>query len=220
MIPGIELSELITALGYILPLIIFAETGLMVGFFLPGDSLLFTTGALIGIGILDVNIFVITGMFLIAAIVGNSTGYFIGKYGGRKLFKKEDARFFKKKYLIEAEKFYDKNGAKAIILAQLVPILRTFNPVATGISKLPFKKFISFNIIGAVIWTCGFTLGGYYIFNAFGRLIDPEKIDLYILPIILIIVIISFIPGIIHILNDKSRRQSILDKVKKFFNKK
>lgn len=220
MIPGIELSDLITALGYMLPLIIFAETGLMVGFFLPGDSLLFTAGALIGIGVIDLNVFVLATLFFVAAIIGNSTGYFIGKHGGRKLFKKEDARFFKRKYLLEAEKFYEKNGAKAIILAQFVPILRTFNPVATGISKINFKKFITFNIIGAFIWTIGFTLGGYFLFNAFGQLIDPEKIDLYILPIIALIIFVSFIPAFIHLWKDEARRTAIINKIKKIFHRK
>jgi membrane-associated protein len=220
MIPGIELSEVITALGYMLPLIIFSETGLMVGFFLPGDSMLFTAGALIGIGILDLNVFLLAAMFFVAAVVGNSTGYFIGKYGGRKLFKKADARFFKQKYLLEAEKFYDQHGAKAIILAQFIPILRTFNPVATGISKIHYRKFIMFNIIGAFIWTIGFTLGGYFLFNAFGRLIDPEQIDLYILPIIALIIIVSFIPAFVHIWNDQHRRQTILNKIKSIFSRR
>jgi membrane-associated protein len=216
MIPGIELSELITALGYLLPLIIFSETGLMVGFFLPGDSLLFTAGALVGIGLLDLNIFLLATMFFIAAVVGNTTGYMIGKYGGRKLFRRQEARFFKPEYLREAEKFYAENGAKAIILAQFIPILRTFNPVATGISKINYHKFILFNIIGAFIWTIGFSIGGYYLFKSFGRLIDPEKIDLYILPIVALIIIVSFIPAAVHILKDPGKRSAIAHKVKSF----
>jgi membrane-associated protein len=214
MIPGIELSELITALGYLLPLIIFAETGLMVGFFLPGDSLLFTAGALIGIGILDLNIFLLAAMFFVAAVFGNTTGYMIGRYGGRRLFKREDARFFKRKYLIEAEKFYSQNGAKAIILAQFIPILRTFNPVATGISKVNYHKFIWFNILGAFIWTVGFSLSGYYLFNSFGRLMNPEEVDIFIWPIIALIIVLSFIPAIMHVLSSPEKRLAIKKKIR------
>jgi membrane-associated protein len=192
----------------------------MVGFFLPGDSLLFTAGALVGVGILDLNIFLLAPLFFVAAVFGNTTGYMIGKYGGRKLFRREEARFFKRKYLLEAEKFYAENGAKAIIIAQFIPILRTFNPVATGISKISYRKFIIFNIIGAFVWTIGFSLGGYFLFNAFGRLMDPEQIDLYILPIIALIIIVSFIPAIIHILKDTHRRQTIIDKIKSILNRR
>jgi membrane-associated protein len=213
MIPGIELSEAISALGYAIALIIFAETGLMIGFFLPGDSLLFTAGALAGVGILQVNIWLLAAIFFVAAVAGNTTGYLIGKHFGRKLFRKKDGRLFKQKYLKEAEKFYEKHGAKAVILAQFMPIVRTFNPIVTGISKMHYPRFIAFNVIGALIWTFGFTLAGYFIFQQFGRLIDPEKIDVFILPIIALIVLLSILPAVIHILKDHQRRKTIFEKL-------
>ncbi|MDR1300557.1 MAG: VTT domain-containing protein [Candidatus Nomurabacteria bacterium] len=194
--------------------IIFAETGLMIGFFLPGDSLLFTVGALAGLGIINVNIWLMAAIFFVAAVIGNSVGYLIGKHFGRKLFRKKDSRLFRKKYLVEAEKFYEKHGAAAVILAQFMPIIRTFNPIVTGISKMNYVKFITFNIVGAFIWTGGFTLAGYYLFQAFGQLIDPEKIDVYILPIIVLIVFLSVLPAVIHVLRDEARRRTIFSKLK------
>lgn len=220
MIPGVELSQVLTALGYFVALIIFAETGLMLGFFLPGDSLLFTAGALTGLGKLDVNIYLLALIFFIAAIAGNTTGYLIGKHFGRKLFRKKDSRFFKQKYLREAEKFYEKHGGKAVILAQFMPIFRTFNPVVTGISKMHYVRFITFNIIGAFFWTIGITLAGYFSFKAFGQMIDPEKIDMYLLPIIVLIVLISISPAIIHVLKDPKKRAVIAAKIKSVFKKK
>jgi membrane-associated protein len=214
MIPGVDLSTVITTLGYALPLIIFAETGLMVGFFLPGDSLLFTAGALAGLGIFHINIYLLAIIFFVAAVAGNTSGYLIGKHLGRRLFHKKESRFFKRQYLEEAEKFYSANGHKAVILAQFVPIIRTFNPIVTGISKMHYVDFIIHNVIGAAIWTLGFTLAGFFIFRAFGSVIPPEDVDRYILPIILLIIVISFIPGVIHIMKDETRREKIMRKLK------
>jgi membrane-associated protein len=119
-----------------------------------------------------------------------------------------------------AEKFYEKHGGKAVILAQFMPIIRTFNPIVTGISKMHYVRFITFNVIGAIIWTIGITLLGYFLFKAFGQLIDPEKIDVYLLPIIFLIVFISILPAAIHILRDPKKRRSIANKVKSIFGKK
>ncbi|MDR1196990.1 MAG: VTT domain-containing protein [Candidatus Nomurabacteria bacterium] len=212
MIPGIDLQTVLSAMGYLVPLIIFAETGLMIGFFLPGDTLLFTAGALTGIGVLDVNPYILAALFFVAAVAGNTTGHLIGRHAGRRLFRKKDSRIFKQKHLQEAEKFYEKSGAKAVIFAQFIPILRTFNPIVSGISKMNYVKFITYNIIGALIWTVGFTLGGYFLFKTFGQLIDPETIDSYILPIIILILILSFLPAIIHVLQNPERRAIIKQK--------
>jgi membrane-associated protein len=224
MLPGIELSQFLHDLGpmvyFLVPLIIFSETGLMIGFFLPGDSLLFTAGALAGLGIIDVNLFLLVTLLFVAAVLGNSTGYLIGKHAGRRLFRRKDSRFFKKEYLRLAEEFYEKHGGKAVMLAQFIPIIRTFNPIVTGISKMHYIRFITFNVIGAVIWTIGITLLGFFSFKAFGQLIDPEKIDLYLLPIIFLIVFISILPAIIHILRDPKKRRAIAKKAKSLFRKK
>ena len=206
MIPGVNLTEFLQHIGpliYILvPFILFAETGLLVGFFLPGDSVLFTSGALIGLGVIhNVNIWLLAVIFFTAAALGNSVGYEIGKHFGRKLYEREEkpnAKFFKKKYLRNADKFYDKHGAIAVILAQFIPIIRTFSPIVAGISKLSYRKFITYNVIGAIIWTIGITLLGYFSFHIFGSFISPTDIDKYLLPIIALIVLISILPIIIR----------------------
>lgn len=223
VIPGIELSQFLHDIGaavyFLVPLIIFAETGLMIGFFLPGDSLLFTAGALAGLGIIDVNIFLLSGILFVAAVAGNSTGYLIGKHAGRKLFQRKDSKIFRKEYLHQAEAFYEKHGGKAVILAQFMPIIRTFNPIVTGISKMHYAKFIAFNVIGAFFWTVGITLLGFYSFKAFGQMIDPEKIDMYLLPIIALIVLISISPALWHVLKDPKNRTKISGKVKNLFRR-
>jgi membrane-associated protein len=212
MIPGVDIQTVLSAMGYLVPLIIFAETGLMVGFFLPGDTLLFTAGALAGIGVLDINVYILAALFFVAAVAGNTTGHLIGRQAGRRLFRRQDSRIFKQQYLKEAEKFYEKSGPRAVILAQFMPILRTFNPIVSGISKMNYLKFITYNVIGALIWTVGFTLGGYFLFKTFGQLIDPEAIDRYILPIIILILVLSFLPAIIHVLQNPERRAIIMHK--------
>ena len=219
MIPGMSLDVVLSVLGYGVCLIIFAETGLMVGFFLPGDSLLFTAGALTGLGVLHVDIILLSILFFVAAVFGNSVGYLFGYKVGRKLFHKKDSRFFKKKYLDSAEKFYEKHGPAAVVLAQFMPIVRTFNPVVTGVSKMNYVKFITYNVFGALVWTFGFTLIGYFLFKTFGYLINPENIDLYIFPIIVLIVLLSLLPMVIHILRDKTRRQSAFNKITKVFRR-
>ncbi|MDR3128426.1 MAG: VTT domain-containing protein [Bifidobacteriaceae bacterium] len=206
MIPGVNLTELIRNAGpliYLLPLIIFSETGLMIGFFLPGDSLLFTAGALIGLKLVDVNIIVLCLLFFLCAICGNTTGYLIGRHFGRKLFTKKDSKVFKQKYILQAEGFYEQHGGIAVILAQFMPIIRTFCPIVTGISKMNYKKFIAFNIIGAFFWTICITLIGYFIFGAFGNVINPEDIDKFLLPIIILIVFISVLPAGLKVIHHK-----------------
>jgi membrane-associated protein len=220
MIPGMSIDAILSILGYAVCLIIFAETGLMVGFFLPGDSLLFTAGALTGLNILHVDITLLTILFFVAAVLGNSLGYLFGYKVGRKLFHKKDSRIFKHQYLVMAEKFYEKHGAAAVVLAQFMPIIRTFNPIVTGISKMPYRRFITFNIIGAFIWTVGFTLVGYFLAKVFGDLIDPEKISLYIFPIIILIVILSLLPAAIHILSHAEHRRSFSAKIKELLRRK
>ena len=225
MIPGVNLSEFLAGLGpliYLLvPAILFAETGLMIGFFLPGDSILFTAGALIGLGtIANVNIWLLIAIFFVAAVAGNSVGYEIGKRLGRKLFDKPDSRFFKKKYLHDAEKFYAKHGELAVILAQFMPIIRTFNPIVTGIGEMNYRRFITFNMIGAAVWTMGVTCLGYFSFRAFGHFINPAEIDKYLLPIIALIVLISISPMIVHVLKSRERRAAIAEKVRGIFTRK
>ena len=183
--------------------VVFAETGLMVGFFLPGDSLLFTAGFLVQQQIFAINIHVFVAMLFVASVVGNSTGYMFGHKVGRRLFKREDSRFFRQEYLQKAEEFYEKHGSKTIILAMFVPIVRTFTPIVAGISKMSYQKFLLFNVIGAAIWTGGFTYLGYFA----GSYIRAAGINIEAAA--LIIIALSLLPGVIHVLKEPERRARI-----------
>ena len=168
--------------------IVFVETGLLIGFFLPGDSLLFTAGFFASQGYVSLAGLLI-GAF-VAAVIGDTVGYSIGKKLGPALFTKEDSVFFNKKHIARAQHFYEKHGKKTIILARFMPIVRTFAPVVAGIGNMEYKTFISFNIIGAFLWTWGMLWAGYGL----GSLIpDPDK---YVLPIVLVIVAVSSAPAV------------------------
>src|SRR3990167_4377739 len=157
--PHLDLIELIKAAGYLGVFgIVFLESGLMVVFFFPGDSLLFTAGFLASQGYLDIKI-LIAGCF-VAAVAGDSIGYYIGAKLGPMVFKKEDSIFFHKKHLEKAQAFYDKHGGKTIILARFMPIIRAFAPVVAGAGKMDYKRFVFFNLIGGILWAVGITLAG------------------------------------------------------------
>ncbi len=199
--------------GYILiTAIIFAECGLLVGFFLPGDSLLFAAGVLAAQGLF--NVWIVMALLLIAAIVGVSVGYTFGTRWGRKLFMKEDSRFFKKENLEKAEAFYTKHGGKTIILARFIPVVRTFVPVVAGISRMSYPKLLMYNIIGGVIWVIGLVGGGFLLGE------KVSNIDKYLLPIILIIVFLSIAPGLVAMLKTPERRRGSWAMVKSIFSRK
>ncbi len=199
------MTDLIVGAGYIgIFLVVFAESGLLIGFFLPGDSLLFTAGFLAYTGIFSLPELAV--ICAIGAILGDSVGYMFGRRVGRKLFERENSTFFKKKYLISAEEFYEKQGSKTIVLARFVPIIRTFAPIVAGISNMHYRRFVTYNIVGGVLWACGVTIAG----NLFGHLIPPEDIDKYLLPIIFLIVAVSLIPSVLHVWRDEEMRTSIL----------
>ncbi|PYH00488.1 hypothetical protein CVV67_10345 [Arthrobacter stackebrandtii] len=145
--------------------IIFAETGLLVGFFLPGDSLLFTAGLLVSTGTMPVNIWVLMALLIVCAFVGNQLGYYIGYKAGPAIFNKPDSKLFKKQHVDSAHAFFEKHGGKALILARFVPIVRTFVPVIVGVAKMDMRKFLLFNAIGAVAWAGGVTYLGYVLGN-------------------------------------------------------
>ena len=146
--------HLITSFGVIaILLVVFAESGLLIGFVLPGDSLLFTSGYMVQQNILHIDIHIFALLIFIAAVLGDSVGYSFGHKVGRKLFEKENSRFFKKKYLEQTEKFYDKHGSVTIVLARFVPIVRTFAPIVAGASKMHYKTFLAFNIVGGFLWS-------------------------------------------------------------------
>lgn len=175
--------------------IIFAESGLFFGFFLPGDSLLFTAGFLASQGYLNIT-FLVIGSAL-CAIIGDSVGYAFGKKVGPTIFYREDSKFFHKHHIEKAKKFYEKYGKKTIVLARFVPIVRTFAPIVAGVGEMKYKTFLSFNIIGGVLWTFLLSIFGYWLGN-----VIPNA-DRYLLPIILVIIILSFIPIIAEFLKKK-----------------
>ena len=203
-----DLASLIQTVGYLgVFTIVFLESGLLIGFFFPGDSLLFTAGFLASQGFFDIKI-LIAGCF-VAAIAGDSIGYLIGANLGPKIFTKTSSIFFHKKHLERAQSFYDKHGGKTIILARFIPVIRAFAPVVAGAGKMDYKRFIFFNFFGAVLWAIGVTLAGYYL----GNLI-PD-VDKYLLPIVGLIVIASILPALHHILVDAEIRASIIRKLKR-----
>lgn len=177
---------------YVVVFVIFAETGLFFGFFLPGDYLLFLAGMFVATGKLDVNIYTLVVSLLIAAVAGNFVGYWFGRKTGPMLYNRKENFFFKKRYLIAAERYYHKQGAFALIMGRFVPIVRTFAPIFAGVVKLEFKKFALYNILGAILWIASLTLLGYFLGRRFSR-----QIEEYLVYIIIGFIVITTIPLII-----------------------
>jgi membrane-associated protein len=190
-----SLIETFGTLGVLL--IIFAESGLLIGFFLPGDSLLFTAGLLTARGTLSLPVIMVGAS--LAAIAGDQVGYLIGKRAGPALFKRPDSRLFKQKNVERAHAYFDKNGPKTVILARFLPVIRTFTPVVAGVGEMEYRRFVTFNVIGGVLWGAGVTL--------LGRILGDTvpDIDKWLLPIILVIGAVSFVPVILELL--KMRRE-------------
>ena len=174
---------------YVVMFVIFAETGLFFGFFLPGDYLLFLAGMFVATGKLDVNIYILILGLCVAAVLGNFVGYWFGHKTGPVLYDRKDSFFFKKKYLKAAEAYYHKQGAFALIMGRFVPIVRTFAPIFAGVVKLDFKRFAFFNVTGAILWITSLTLLGYFL----GRRFEKEITD-YLLYIIIGFISITTIP--------------------------
>ncbi|HET7677673.1 MAG TPA: VTT domain-containing protein [Candidatus Limnocylindrales bacterium] len=171
--------------------ILFAETGLFVGFFLPGDSLLFAAGVLAAAGALDL---VVTCLVCTAgAISGNLVGFAFGRRVGRPLFERPDSRFFKRQHLLAAEAFYARHGGKTIVLARFLPFIRTFAPIVAGASRMETGRFVLYTVVGGVLWGTGLPVAGYFV----GNLI-PD-IDKVLLPIIVVIVLVSVLPTALHL---------------------
>lgn len=221
MIPGIDLVDFIAWAGLIgVALVVFAESGLLIGFFLPGDSLLLTTGLLTHRGVIGQGlpvdqayaIHVVVFVLFLAAALGDNTGYWFGKRAGRRLFQRKESPIFHKDNLIKAEQFYEKHGSKTIVLARFVPFARTFAPIIAGISHMKYSTFFIYNIIGALLWAVGLTYIGYY----FGAWLEHQGVDIdkYLLVVIGGVVLLSLLPGIYHILKDEDRRKSLKDNAK------
>ena len=212
LIALIEPKILISTLGIFgIIIVIFAETGLLVGFFLPGDSLLFTAGFLASAGLVATSgqtifgvhfsfIFLLIGTFL-AAVIGDSVGYAFGKKVGPSIFTREDSLLFDKKYIVKAQNFYEEHGKKTIILARFIPVIRTFAPIVAGIGSMKYRTFLSYNIIGGFLWTWSLLWLGY----GFGSIIpNPDR---FIIPVVIVIIIISAIPPIRAIYKNRKGAQ-------------
>lgn len=184
-----DIVTLVKTAGYLgVFAIVFAESGLLVGFFFPGDSLLFTAGVLSAAGFF--NIWLLAPLMFLAAVLGDNAGYYIGKKAGEKLFHKEDSFFFRRSHVEKTKKFYERYGAKAIILARFVPIARTFAPTLAGVGEMRYKTFFAYNLIGGALWGLGMPFAGYFL----GSMIP--NVDQYLLPIVLGIIFVSFLPVI------------------------
>lgn len=194
--------------------IIFAESGLFIGFFLPGDSLLFTTGFLAQKGVFGLNIYILIAGYFLAAVLGDNVGYTFGKKVGKRLFNKKDSLLFHKDNLIKAQDFYKKYGKKTIILARFVPIVRTFAPIVAGMGDMHYSTFFAYNIIGGILWAIGLPLTGYFL----GGLIPGS--EKYLELIILGIVFLSLTPTFYHLAKDKDSRNGILKLGRGIFNRK
>ena len=173
---------------------VFAESGLFFGFFLPGDSLLFTAGFLASQGFFDERVLI--PLFAIAAILGDSAGYWIGAKAGKWLMRQKESFFFKKSYIERARKFYDKHGGKTLILARFVPAVRTFVPIVAGMTGMNYSKFLTYNVVGGILWGSGVSAAGYFLGSRI------PHVDRYLLPIILVIIFVSVLPGLIHMRKD------------------
>ena len=190
--------------GYIgLTAIIFAETGLLIGFFLPGDSLLVTAGLLSTQPKFGLNMWYLGLMLTAAAIVGNTVGYAIGWYTGPKLFTRDDSLLFKKKHLFRAHAFYEKHGGKTLIIARFMPIVRTFVPVVAGLGRMPFRAYTAYNVLGAVLWIWSMLFIGYFL----GRYVP--NIENHITKVILVVIFLSLLPGIISWQRERSRASAV-----------
>jgi membrane-associated protein len=199
-----DLQNLIRTAGYLgVWAIIFAESGLLIGFFLPGDSLLFVAGFIASTPNSPFNIVVLTIGCWIAAVAGDNVGYSTGYRFGRKLFRREESWFFHKKNLVKAQNFYAKHGKKTIILARFLPIVRTFAPIVAGIGSMNYRVFFVYNIVGGTLWAVGLTLLGYFL----GQWIPSDLMEKYLILIIVMIVITSLLPSAWHLYQERKNSQ-------------
>jgi membrane-associated protein len=192
LIPFIEAAGYIGVFG-----MIFAESGLLFGFIFPGDTLLFAAGILAAKGFFNITILLLGACFF--AVVGDSVGYWIGKKIGPALFKRKDSLFFKQEYVARAQHFFDNHGKKTIFLSRYVPIVRTFAPVVAGVGGMQYKTFFLWNVLGGITWCLSIGLAGYFL----GTKIT--NIDAYILPIVIGIFVVSFLPVVYQVLSGKKK---------------
>lgn len=201
LLDAIAPEELLATFGTIgLLFIVYAETGLLAGFFLPGDSLLFTAGLLASQD--ELSIAIIVPGCIIAAVAGDQTGYLIGKRMGPALFRKPDARLFRQAHVQLAREYFEEHGPRTIVLARFVPIVRTFAPVLAGVGDMPYSTFVRYNVLGGVVWAGGVTMAGFVL----GETIP--SIDKYLLPVIGVVILLSVAPAVLEVRKHRGEKPS------------
>jgi len=199
---GFDIEAIIKTVGYIgLFAIIFAETGLLIGFFLPGDTLLLSAGLLIQQDKVGLELWILIPLLIAAAVIGDATGYQIGKHTGPRLFKREDSRLFHRDHLERAQRFYERHGGKTIILARFLAFVRTFAPTVAGAASMPYSKFVTYNIVGAALWVPSMTLMGYF----FGKAIPPDLVELFFVGMVVAMVGASTAPALFHLWRERRK---------------
>lgn len=207
-----DLVQLIETFGYVgLFAIVFAESGLFFGFFLPGDSLLLTAGLLASRGAL--NIYVLLPLLFVAAVLGDQVGYWFGNKTGPRIFNREESLLFRRKNLLKAKEFYEKHGGKTIVLARFMPFIRTFAPIVAGAVEMEYRRFLTFNLLGGLLWATGVTLAGFTL----GRALPAEVIERYFLIVIAIVIFVSALPAMIHVWQES--RHEIFARVTELFGR-
>jgi len=198
-----DLPALIQWAGYVgLTSIIFIETGLFFGFFLPGDSLLVTAGLLASQGF-SLDVYLLGALLNVAAIAGDNTNYWIGRYMGPRVFTRDESLFFRRRHVERAHDFYLRHGAKTIVLARFMPIIRTFAPLVAGVARMPYKTFVTYSVLGGTLWIWSMLFVGYFL----GRLVPG--IDKHIEKVIIVVIFLSILPGIIGWLKERKAGSGI-----------
>ena len=206
----LDLHALIEYVGYAgVFAIVFAESGLFIGFFLPGDSLLFTAGFLASRGVFE--ILPLSLLAFAGAVLGDSVGYAFGRRIGRKIFTREDSLFFHRKNLLRAEAFYAQYGGKTIVLARFLPVIRTFAPILAGVGSMAYQQFLAYNVVGGLLWGIGLPVLGYFLGSTI------PNVDRYLIPLVLAIIVLSSLPMIFHVLRHAEDRARILRGIQKLF---
>ncbi len=209
---GMDLGSFIRTIGLVgIFAVVFAESGVLIGLFLPGDSLLFTAGLLASQGFVDIKMLML--VTFLGAVLGDSVGYAFGRRVGPRFFTREDSLIFRKEYIVRANEFYAKHGGKTIILARFLPIVRTLAPILAGVGRMRYETFLLYNVFGAILWAVGLTGLGFWLGN-----IIPG-IDRYIIPIVLLIIIFSLLPGFFQVLKNKENRAYIKNLFSGLFNR-
>lgn len=199
---GFDVEALVKAVGYAgLFAIIFAETGLLIGFFLPGDTLLISAGLLISQDKVNLELWFLIPLLIVAAVVGDAVGYQLGRHAGPRLFRKEDGRIFRKDHLERAKRFYDKHGGKTIIIARFLAFIRTFAPTVAGAAEMPYPRFAVFNVIGAALWVTSITLFGYFV----GSKVPENSVDAFFIVLVVVMVAASTAPAAWHLWRQRRR---------------